>query len=619
LTLLNTVLDVNGAFTMQLGTSPAVPSSADMSHAHLVSYPAVAVADLITLQSRIPAFRKSQIVDPGHERRIAYETHEREGIVRQARRLKEYAPESVTTVARLAQALLLTGSRDEAAIEAREVFRLHAREALEKYKAASEMLSWNAPSLYVAAMVLAGSGKASEAEVLLSKTHGRTGPLNLIYAALAEQRRDHAEALARLSSSVDPETASFRGYLLLRLGRFGEAIHNLRIATRGGSPSLAVLMNLAYTHAALGYPEKAVRSAREAVATFPLNREASSALCAYLSAVGEWDAASSEAERSMAASGGYDPKFSLILSQALLAKGDLHAGIRVLRRSVQVPSSLVESGPLADAEGTLAFLEWRAGSRSRSSSTDVVLRLLRGFGGGSIYLARVYSEMLDRIGDFGDLPVIKDRLEKQTDAETVLPLTVKIGLLAADFERATEDARRWTSASPLDPRAAGTAIILLSDAMGDSGRAAHLGLDALKRMPGNSGLRNDVAYALVFAGHLDLAREVIRMTDDATAPLVATRGLIELAAGNVSKGLQYYDDAARLGGTKGQDHADPGEFVSMLRIYEAVSIHRLGLADRPEVEAGLAELRIPKSLEDKYMVGMLRPAAERAGMAWPGD
>ncbi len=467
--------------------------------------------------------------------------------------------------------------------------------------------------------VLAGSGNGSEAEILLSKTRGRTGPLNLIFAALAEQRGDHAEALTRLSSGADPETTSFRGYLLLRLGRFREAIHELRMAARGESSGLAVLMNMAYAHAALGSPEKAVRSVREAVASFPRNREASLALCAYLSAIGDWAGASSEAERSMPSSGGYDPKMSLMLSQALLVKRDLRSAIQTLRRSVQVPARPVESGPLADVEGTLAFLEWRARFRSQSSAIQVLLRLLGGRGTGSVYLARLYSEMLEKIGDFGELPGIKDQLERQTDADTVLPLTVRLDLLAGDFESATENALRWTTTSPLDPRAAGTAIILLSDALGDSSRAAGLGLDALKRVPGNSGLRNDVAYALVFAGRPEMALDVIQGTDDATAPFVATRGLIELALGHVSKGLTYYDDAARLGLINALDSADPAEFIPLLRTFECVAIHRLGLSEVSEVGADLARVGIPKGLEDTYMVRMLRRAAERAGMAWPED
>ena len=61
------------------------------------------------------------------------------------------------------------------------------------------------PRKFIASRVLVSAGVANEAEAYLESITARRGSWNLLYAAIAESRGDHEQALVRLADGHGPE------------------------------------------------------------------------------------------------------------------------------------------------------------------------------------------------------------------------------------------------------------------------------------------------------------------------------------------------------------------------------------------------------------------------------
>ena len=156
--------------------------------------------EMRVLQPSVRAFKGHEVVDPAQARERQIRMDEEAATIGQATLLAESNPHSQIPWARLAQTLAGAGRYSEAVDAARRVLQLS--QGVDN----SEMECSNATSEFIASRVLVSAGLSDEAETFLKEREYLAGPLMLLYAAIAENRGDHSQALARLESVAGAES-----------------------------------------------------------------------------------------------------------------------------------------------------------------------------------------------------------------------------------------------------------------------------------------------------------------------------------------------------------------------------------------------------------------------------
>lgn len=562
-----------------------------------------------------PATRRRQprsVADPAHAQRVEHARAERTAILEQARRLVESALDSPIAFARLAHVAFAAGFTDEAVEAAEAVIRL-AGDVMAGDPDSSVIVPIVAAK-FTAARVLASVGRGMEAEAVLA-TLPQGGPWRPFFAHLAARRGEYELALERLST----EDQGYRGYLLLELNRPNEALRSLRAALAEGEDSPALWSNLAFAYASVGSLKKAIVAASRVVVIAPRDRQASFNLASYLRAAGRSADALAELQRLESVVGEGDPIVAAAIAHAYVACGNFREGLRTLRRTKHHNSLPPESIELAELNANLAVLRWRVGELSRLDLLSDIRKQIR-LAGPSVDLVHMLAEIGSDRAMVDELQVMRDTLaERHAEARDLSAIDVQIMVLRGDVEEATALAQRLAEDNPLDAAIALTATYLQIYVTGDYAGAAELGLRTLRRFPVYDMLVNNTALALALAGRVVEAEKLIgRIGQDRdNYYLVATKGLVELAKGNIREGLEFYARAGELIGRIEQAE-DRSELQFYLRVNKIVALAHFGLDVAASVD-NLSVISAPADWAQDARMVLLNLAAERAGVAWVID
>jgi tetratricopeptide (TPR) repeat protein len=196
--------------------------------------------------------------------------------------------------------------------------------------------------------------------------------------------------------------------------------------------------------------------------------------------------------------------------------------------------------------------------------------------------------------------------------EALFWLRVHEAVLRRDVRRAVELSLEWANEDLLSPTAAAVAVHFLGDLSGRYEEAAQYGLEALRRIPGDRPLSNNVAYVLALLGRTSEARRILRHVGhvDSVVAVRATEGLIALLEGHISDGMNAYAEAAEWAITNDDGRlrylVQANLALGLMRVSDA-QLQRYGVA-RPEV------LEIPADLADDVSIWMLTERAAREGL-----
>jgi len=448
------------------------------------------------------------------------------GWLSQARALAGHHPDSPMAVSRLAHAELVASNEDAAGEAARRALKLGIQVG-------------DAPAISSAVQVCLAIGDVETIETDIDVlSAGQVPAVLLAQAAVMTDRWE--EALSRLADQSDAAALAMNGYVLLRVHRYAEAIRSLRQAMRAAGPSPELLTNLGYAYGALGSLPKAVKATSQARTLSPASETISFNLVGYLVRRGDHEAALTEVAR-LASHHRRSPQISLMRADILASIGDNARALTELRRARDTLRWEATATARCELAANIAVLEWRSGSRARTSAIDAVRKELLRCEYKSIGIARMLANLFLRASEAAQLEAVYAGLAAKYDPAALYPIATQMAFLHRDFKAALELANHWVKAEPFSADAAQTVTFLLADFVGDYAAAARFGLAAVQRNPNSEMLKNNVAYALAMAGRPLEARNLLPEGDNSYYS--ATAALVEFKLGNRDAGVAGYRQA----------------------------------------------------------------------------
>lgn len=448
----------------------------------------------------------------------------------QARQLATSLPDSRVALARLAQAEQALGNVAEAV------------------EAASRTLEYGLPpespsiaATYVAATLLARNGVAAGEDFLGSLDN----PLARVsWANLALAHGNTEEAIRRLGDLKIPAAQALRGYCLVAGGEYQRAVSEYRAALRAGRGSLDVLINLGYALAHLGSVSKAIRVTRQATLKSPTNHAASYNLARFLQMSGDNELAVRELDR-IAKTRPDDHRSRLHQAWAhsnLL--NQTREALRLLIRAQGDWAGSTDHDARAELDASVAYLHWKLGERANDRTRQLLWRSLRRMSSPSPEIVRMLASLMGKCGDAAELGELLATYGDCLDALDERLLAARRFLLEGDMDAALE-AAEVAALHDVDgsTEAAGMAAYLLGEVRGDYAQGALIAARAFRFNPDES-LGNNLAFCLSLDRRPNEAARVLSLFDERQLPFHgATRGLLELARGNVSTGMRLYREA----------------------------------------------------------------------------
>jgi len=216
----------------------------------------------------------------------------------------------------------------------------------------------------------------------------------------------------------------------------------------------------------------------------------------------------------------------------------------------------------------------------------------------------------------GEIEEIYSKLQEKLSERELLPLRIRLLMLKGDLEGSARIAVAHLMENPLDSNSARGAIVLHGQVFGDYDGASEIGMKALRRLPGDRLLINNVAFCLAMAGR---GREADRMFVSGTLDnpyLLATRGLIDFSLGEIVSGLASYDEAAQFARSHTGRHEDAEDFVQLMRVQEVLALHQLGYDSRPEIPRYLRSVTAPRDWQTYVSYRIFRRISERLNVPW---
>ena len=111
-------------------------------------------------------------------------------------------------------------------------------------------------------------------------------------------------------------------------------------------------------------------------------------------------------------------------------------------------------------------------------------------------------------------------------------------------------ATEWSTAELLNPAAANSAMLWSAYVSLDWSKAARTGASLLRRFPYDATVANNVAFLSILAGKVALAEKALDGIEAKSYEkgyvILATRGLVDIAKGELQEGLRSYRRAAEL-------------------------------------------------------------------------
>lgn len=426
---------------------------------------------------------------------------------------------------------------------------------------------------------------------------------DLLRARLAIESGRLGDAAQLLESLDSPDALAAQGWIELEFDRYDRAVHLYRRAIASGGVSPAVLANLGYAHGALGSRAKAIKVTRQARALAPKDEAFAFNLVCFYMADGDFEAARHELAQ-MRDAHPTRLRFDVAEADLYMQVNEPGEAYSILRRARQSALwAYAEPCELAELEANLAFVEWRLGKTSRESAAKTAIDQLHRNDCRSLDIACLLPALLSTAEDETQVEGLYDKLSALHGRDAMLFLETHLAILQYRFRDAAELAVEWASKEIFNSHAAGVAVYLLTDAMGDFDRAYQVGTRALRTSRATEELVNNVAYSFALGGRLTEARELL--SEHRTGDSVyfhATEGLIEVLSGNTERGRALYHAAYKLAQmTRDRDLPD------MVSLNETLAMHRTGV-EHPSLELPSGWQRSP------YWV-LFKEAAERAGLS----
>jgi tetratricopeptide (TPR) repeat protein len=478
-------------------------------------------------------------------------------IVEQAQALADRNPTSLAARARLAHALLAAGY---AAKARREAIRI----------VDDPLAHSDPPAVVASAIVLASTGDSERAEAALTLLGGRWYPH--LYAQFAIERHDWESALVRLDSADDHASRSLRGWLLIQMHRYADAVRCFRSLMSDGGATPDVYLNLGYAYGALGSLRKAIQSTSAAQQLAPASRTAGFNLAAFSSATGDLDAALA----ALAVVRDHHPdELPVRLATASLYSrfGDLDRAARELRSA----STSRAKWAAAPAERAALAADRVVVQHALSQvSTDVafkrVLSIVKSTNYSQVGVARLLVGWLTSTAQAQVAAELVSELSLRHPATVLGAFRTRAAFLHRDFDRSLEEAERWSRDEPFDVAAVMMLTYLLIEYANNPTEAIRVGQRALTRMPAEVVVRNNVAYALALRGEYERAWRQLTQGNALEDPVcLATAGFIRLRSGRVDEGLDLYRRAIELA-----DRSNANESADLLRHRGALEALRAG-------------------------------------------
>jgi tetratricopeptide (TPR) repeat protein len=357
----------------------------------------------------------------------------------------------------------------------------------------------------------------------------------VLAARIAIEHGELEQALALLEPVETLEALSARGWVLLELRRYAEAVRAFRRALSIGRANPTLLTNLGYAHAALGARERAIKETKQAHVLTPASELIGFNLVSYYLA----DGRSAEALSELARLREFHPtrlRFDLAEADIHLRHDDVARAYAILRRArTSQLWAMAEPAELAELTANLAFVEWRLGELGRKEARAIVVDELARTGFAHLPITGLLPPLLRMREDAEELEWVVGKVEAANPNEELHQLRTHLALLRCDFAEAVERAVAWAEDQIFNAHAAAAAVHLLTDVSGEYDRAIDIGLKALRVAGSPGSLVNNVAYALALAGRVDEARDLLPDDTGESVHLTATKALVDILSGSGHK------------------------------------------------------------------------------------
>lgn len=484
------------------------------------------------------------------------EVQEATGALAQARSLADKHPGSVAALARLARCELDFEHRVSAMNAASAVVASHD--------------AADAAALLVAAQVLAAVGDTRSAEealnvVLASDSTGEGArSAALVMSADIAARHGHFDtAMSYLQEVGDNRHAAraLEGAILVRLGRYHDAIRVLRAALRDIPDTPQALCNLGFAYAAVGSVRKSIRAMRTAASLAPTDRTTVMNLAALLLAQDETAEALAIVDRLVGAHPD-DLRLEFAAAEIVHASGDRRGALRRLRQ-LKASGRMRTASPERRAELDLDILLLSGQAKTSAAVFTHAVEALMSCDYRSETIARILASAAQSTAMLPELEAAYAELSEHHSRETLLAVEAQVAFLRFEFDQSLAAAMKWTRHEPFSVDAHISATYLLSMHAGDYKTAARVGQDGIRRGLRSPVLRCNVAFALAMSSRADEAARVLPDTSEFELGM-ATAGLIEVIRGNADQGIQMYDDCAQAT-RRGEDY-DMADLVESHRL-----------------------------------------------------
>jgi len=478
--------------------------------------------------------------------------------------------------------------------------------------------SSDVPAVVAAAWALVLSDQGNLAKSRLSQLPPSL-PVALIRATIAVDAGDLIDAIQLLAGVESPEVDCLRGYVLLGLDRPQEAIHELRKAISAGKGNADACATMAAAFWRLGSRRKAINYARQASQLAPGRKDISLALIDYLT--NSLELVPAEAEIRSVLNSGVEDEPELVIRRARIRalSGDADRCIVLLRRAESMAKASDNLELSSFAMGQLTLMEYAVRNIDRAEALRRIRKLMGEFP-QDISLAIAFSTLCVRSTMLKELRAVYDAHKDDSSDEQLRPLTMHLAYLEGRYEDLARMAAEWSRTEPLNSTAADLAVLWTAYVTLDWAAAAHKGVSLLQRFPHDVSLANNIAFMSVLAGRPDLAEKALcgveSKAEGRRYVLLATRGLVEIAKGQIQDGLRNYRRAAELAERDPDGQVDRAEVI----VAQGLALRLIGAYDEVSsaMRAGaLPGVSLPANWRDVPQLRIMQWLCERTGCEWP--
>ena len=343
------------------------------------------------------------------------------------------------------------------------------------------------------------AGHFEEAEEALEAL-SLSGPLTVLYAALAGLRGELDTAFNRLENERSIDAWELRGWLALKSRHFDQAIRFYRRALDAGGPSPALLTNLGLAHAALGAPAKAISETRQALAVGAVQQQrVAFNLISFLFATGDADQGFEELR---GIQDRYPRDIEPVFAEAhfALAVGDAERAKRRLRRARTHLWGFATEVQQAELLANLAYLQHYTGAMQARQAADTIISQMRKIDWKSTRVVSMLPVLLHRYSDLPRLSRVREEVGNAHPDMRFYDVDFHVAVLQDDLIDAREITMAWEQEALFAPEAAAAVLFVLTQIEDRYAEATKIGLQALKRMPAAVLVANNAAYSLVLCG-----------------------------------------------------------------------------------------------------------------------